>query len=355
LSVRLYTQFLLYNVAMRAYGRRLQLTGGSTLIVSLPKVWIEQFGLGKGDEVLLIAPASGPLSVIPADAALEEGVLVLKEGATLDQAVRSLISLYLAGYSSIAIRLDGASPGILRGIKEMARRWLAGVEVVDERLDGMVLNVVQLHRDLPPKQVISRMGTLTSGMVQDSLSLLAEPSREEVHDLIDRDDEVDRFYHYMVRLTNLSVIDPRILEPLEVEGPQLLLSYTLVARSIERVADHATNIAMLALEGELDVSSFEEFYRRSFGSTTHFRRSVELVLEPDVERAQALLEETSDYLRELERSFVRALERGLHVGSQVALRVLYDNVKRVVEYSTDIAEVSLNLSFPRPRFVRRAP
>lgn len=338
---------------MRSYSRRLQVTGGSTLIVSLPKEWAGRFGLGKGDEVLLVASASGPLSVIPADAALEEGVLVLDEGATLDQAVRSLISLYLAGYSSIAIRLDGAAPGILRGIKETARRWLAGVEVVDERLDGMVLNVVQLHRDLPPKQVISRMGTIASGMVQDSLSLLAEPSRDEVHDLIDRDDEVDRFYHYMVRLTNLSSIDPRILEPLGVEGPQLLLSYTLVARSIERIADHATNIAMLALEGELDVTSFDDFYRHSFGSTTHFRRSVELVLEPDAERAQALLEETSEYLRELERHFVRTIERRMPVGTQVALRVLYDNVKRVVEYSTDIAEVGLNLSFPRPRIVRR--
>jgi phosphate uptake regulator len=340
---------------MRTFNRRLQVTGGSTLIVSLPKEWAEQFGLGKGDEVTMVVLPTGPVTMIPADAALNEGVLELRENATLDVAVRSLISLYLAGYSSIRIKLDGAAPGILRGIKETARRWLAGVEVVDERLDGIVLNVVQLHRDLPPRQVISRMGTIAAGMVQDSLSLLANPSRDEVQDLIDRDDEVDRFYHYMVRLTNLSIVDPRILQPLEVDEPQLLLGYTMVARSIERVADHATNVALLTLERNLDVNSFGEFYNDCFACTTYFRRSVDAVLEPDAENSQKLIDDASEYLRELERLFVKTLERKLPIGSQVALRVLYDNVKRVVEYSTDIAEVALNLSYPRPRFVRGSP
>jgi len=192
-------------------------------------------------------------------------------------------------------------------------------------------------------------------MVQDSLSLLANPSREEVQDLIDRDDEVDRFYHYMVRLTNLAIIDPRILQPLEVDEPQLLLGYTMVARSVERVADHATNVAMLTLERNLDVDSFGELYNHCFACTTYFQRSVDVVLEPDAESSQRLLDDASDYLRELERLFVRTLERKLPVGSQVALRVLYDNVKRIVEYSTDIAEVALNLSYPRPRFIRRSP
>ncbi len=340
---------------MRTFNRRLQVTGGSTLIVSLPKEWGEQFGLEKGDEVTMVALPTGPVMIIPSDAALNDGVLELQENATLDVAVRSLISLYLAGYSTIRIKLDGAAPGILRGIKETARRWLAGVEVVDERLDGMVLNVVQLHRDLPPRQVITRMGTIAAGMVQDSLSLLSNPSRDEVQDLIDRDDEVDRFYHYMVRLTNLTIIDPRILQSLEVDEPQLLLGYTMVARSIERIADHATNVALLTLERNIDVDSFEEFYRHTLACTMYFRRSVDTVLEPDAENSQKLIDEASDYLRELERLFVKTLERKVPVGSQVALRVLYDNVKRVVEYSTDIAEVALNLSFPRPRFVRKAP
>lgn len=312
---------------------------------------------GEGDVSLKRAATRRKVldSLVPVDAALSDGVLELQETATLDVAVRSLISHYLAGYSSIRIKLDGAAPGILRGIKETARRWLAGVEVVDERLDGIVLNVVQLHRDLPPKQVISRMGTIAAGMVQDSLSVLANPSRDEVQDLIDRDDEVDRFYHYMVRLTNLTIIDPRILQSLEIDEPQLLLGYTMVARSIERVADHATNIALLTLERNLDVSSFGEFYNHCLLCTTHFWRSVDSVLEPHAETSQRLLDDSSEYLRDLERLFVKTLERKVPVGLQVAVRVLYDNVKRIVEYSTDIAEVALNLSYPRPRFVRRSP
>ena len=129
----------------------------------------------------------------------------------------------------------------------------------------------------------------------------------------------------------------------------------MVARSIERVAYHATNVALLTLERNLDVNSFGEFYNDCFACTTYFRRSVDAVLEPDAENSQKLIDDASEYLRELEKLFVKTLERKLPIGSQVALRVLYDNVKRVVEYSTDIAEVALNLSYPRPRFVRGSP
>ncbi|TLZ72830.1 MAG: AbrB/MazE/SpoVT family DNA-binding domain-containing protein [Methanobacteriota archaeon] len=46
-------------------GRKLQLTGGSTYVVSLPKPWISATGLRAGDTVFLETMADGSLTVLP--------------------------------------------------------------------------------------------------------------------------------------------------------------------------------------------------------------------------------------------------------------------------------------------------
>jgi len=45
--------------------RKLQITGGSTVIVSLPKNWVEQHNLAKGDVVNLHEMQSGDLKISP--------------------------------------------------------------------------------------------------------------------------------------------------------------------------------------------------------------------------------------------------------------------------------------------------
>src|SRR5256885_1642669 len=46
-------------------GRKLQLTGGSTYVVSLPKPWISATGLKPGDTVFLESMPDGSITVLP--------------------------------------------------------------------------------------------------------------------------------------------------------------------------------------------------------------------------------------------------------------------------------------------------
>jgi phosphate uptake regulator len=43
--------------------RKLQLTGGSTIMVSLPKKWVDKAGLERGAEVVLVPQSNGTLLV----------------------------------------------------------------------------------------------------------------------------------------------------------------------------------------------------------------------------------------------------------------------------------------------------
>ncbi|MCS6788751.1 MAG: phosphate uptake regulator PhoU, partial [Aigarchaeota archaeon] len=322
--------------------------GGSTLTVSLPKSWAERFGLGRGGELIEVEGDDGPLILMPKNVALSDGELVIEPGTTLEQATRMLISLYLAGYETIVVS-DKGGVAIQRALKNLIRRWLVGVEVVDERLDGMVLSVMRLYENLTPLTVLERMGTMAANMVYDSLSLLENPSPEEVADLLDRDDEVDRFYHYLLRSVNASLIDPRTLRAVEVSDPQVLIGYTLVARSVERVADHATNIASISLDKSWKFEPISDFYNICLESGQTFRNAVELVLRPDHRSALKSLEDTDELITRLELSFSELQSKCSRHDPIVLYRMLFDNVKRVVEYSMDVSEIALNLTTPKPK------
>ncbi|MCS7094433.1 MAG: phosphate uptake regulator PhoU [Thaumarchaeota archaeon] len=335
---------------MRVHQRRVQQTGGSTLTVSLPKLWAERFGLERGGEVIEIEGEDRPLILMPKNVALSDGELVIEPGTTLEQATRMLISLYLAGYETIVVSEKGGV-AIQRALKNLIRRWLVGVEVVDERLDGMVLSVMRLYENLTPLTVLERMGTMAANMVHDGLSLLEDPSPEEVADLLDRDDEVDRFYHYLLRSVNASLIDPRTLKAVEVPDPQVLIGYTLVARSVERVADHATTIASISVDKSWKFEPIGDFYGVCLESEQVFRKAVELVLKPDHRFALSSLESTDELLTKLELSFSELQSRCSKQDPIVLYRMLFDNVKRVVEYSMDMFEIALNLTTPKPRMI----
>ncbi|MEN3047638.1 MAG: phosphate uptake regulator PhoU [Candidatus Caldarchaeales archaeon] len=335
---------------MRVHVRRVQQTGGATLTVSLPKLWAEKYGLGRGSELIEVEGEDGPLILMPKEVALSDGELVIEPGTTLEQATRRLISLYLAGYETIVVRERGGV-AIQRALKSLIRRWLVGVEVVDERLDGMVLSVMRLYENLTPLTVLERMGTMAANMVHDSLSLLEDPSPEEAADLLDRDDEVDRFYHYLLRCVNVSLIDPRTLKAVEVSDPQALIGYTLVARSFERVADHATTIASISLDKYWSFDPISDFYPICLESEHAFRRAVDLVLRPDQRTALRSLEETDELLAKLESGFSEVQARCSRNDPMVLYRMLFDNVRRVVEYSMDVYEIALNLTTPKPKLV----
>ena len=85
--------------------RRLQLTGGSTYTMSLPKPWIISNNLSARDGIRVEWRASGELSLTPLDEASEDKTIVklnlndIPEGALYDH----LMGAYLSGTQEVSI------------------------------------------------------------------------------------------------------------------------------------------------------------------------------------------------------------------------------------------------------------
>ena len=89
---------------------------------------------------------------------------------------------------------------------------------------------------LKPLIDIPKMADIATEMLRDSLDAFVESDAAKARNVVTRDDEVDGLKNQVFReLLTYMISDPRTIQV----GLQLIL----VARHLERIADHATNIA----------------------------------------------------------------------------------------------------------------
>jgi phosphate transport system protein len=111
-----------------------------------------------------------------------------------------------------------------------------------ERVGDQAVNVAQRALDLmqfPPAELaidIPRMAEVASTMVRKALEAFLAGDADRAQAVLESDDQVDRMNHEI-----FSVVSSAINERPEVA--RQALDTLIVARNLERIADHATNIA----------------------------------------------------------------------------------------------------------------
>ena len=117
--------------------------------------------------------------------------------------------------------------------------------VIDlERIGDLAVNIseraVDLSREtIPPTMTyeeIPPMAILAQSMVKNAIEAFVEKDAQKAQLVIDRDDEVDELYHAVFR----KIIGNMLKEPKSIEAGIHLQG---VAKLLERIADHSTNLA----------------------------------------------------------------------------------------------------------------
>jgi phosphate transport system protein len=111
-----------------------------------------------------------------------------------------------------------------------------------ERVGDLAVNiaeaVVRYMRHPPVKELIDipRMGTIAQTMLRDALDAYVKRDSALAQSVLDCDDELDALKTQVFRdLLNYMLKDPGTIEP--------SLDLILISRHLERIGDHATNIA----------------------------------------------------------------------------------------------------------------
>ena len=156
--------------------RKIQFTGGSSYIVSLPKKWIQDLKLKQGDlvviarqghSILQIAPISKRISKEQKEATIE----VTKDNSPYFLA-RKLISLYFLGFNIINIsQKDGGrlSSEQREVMKDVVRRVLMGTEIIADSATSITLQVLINLLELSVDAAFKRMLLIAKSMHRDAI------------------------------------------------------------------------------------------------------------------------------------------------------------------------------------------
>ncbi len=334
--------------------RKIQFTGKSSYIVSLPKQWIMELGLKQGDQIRMIRKSSSTLELYPPKF---ETRIQKKDDATIEidleeesAIVRKLISLYFLGFKTINVKPKSGrlSPSQRNAVKEAVKRMLMGSEIISDSSGGITIQVLVNLLELSVDGAFKRMIHLAKSMSSDAILAVKENNLDLAEEVINTDDEVDRFGFYIIRQLKIAIQNEHMLKEMGFRNARNCLGYRLIVKNIERTGDHASFIAKDILEFKKPIKKeiIEKIQEMNEFSLSVLDDSCLALFKEDYIQAEKTIKKT-DMISKYEKK-VRDVSKSLKDDEEIyRIRRITENIRRVAEYASDIAEIVLNMNIEK--------
>ena len=318
------------------------MTGGSSLVVTLPKEWTTAMRIKKNDPVRVAAQPDGTL-LITANLSDEQEQqtkeLDVSSCASPSFLFRTLIGCYIAGFSAIDVHSRTRLPPFVRAVVRDFTQMTIGQEVTEESETAIRIKDLLNPSELPFENTLKRMFVVVKSMHEDAITAIERGDAALAEEVIGQDRDVDRLQWLVARQTNMVMTDPNLSRKMGA-SPGVASSYAAVARILERIGDHAVRIAKNAvvLADSPDVT--ERLRTASTFSLGVLDRALVSFFTRDMRLANRTIEEMREAEALAEEVHTAALS--LPTGPAVALGYVAESVRRVGEYASDIAENVIN-------------
>lgn len=225
--------------------RKVQLAGGSTFTVSIPKAWAQERDIAPGTG-LFIYPFDDRLVVAPSEHdGTDRRAAVDADAVDTETLVRQIQAAYAAGADTIDIEsATGFSPEQRRAATTTVT-GLVGMEVAEETTRSLVVRSLLDPAEISLEQTISQLRQLAVPMHRDAVEAVTQNDAEFARRVALRDDDVDRLFALVSRQFYRVLADVREIDQLETDRLTAFTQFR-IARQLERVADHAEGIADIA-------------------------------------------------------------------------------------------------------------
>lgn len=325
--------------------RKIQVTGGSSYVLSMPKTWIKDRNIKKNDPIGVVAQADGTLLITPNikyDSTSRVKEFALKDYSDPDVLLRSLIGAYISGFTMVKISSAGRIPPKVRQVVRKFTQMTIGQEVAEETDNSIVLKDILNPSEMPFENTLRRMYVIVKTMHEDALYSLEQGKRELAEDVAARDTDVDRLHWLIHRQFSLIVENPALSLKMEIT-PVLAATYYQISRIIERVGDHAVLIAqssLVLIDKGIDRMIVAKLTTLGDSSLEIFNKSIQAIFSGNIRVANKIISDAD----ELEPQYHTLADttRKMKVQEAIAVNQIIQSLHRITEYSSDIAEILIN-------------
>ena len=319
--------------------RKLQQTGGSTLIVSLPKKWITKNKLKAGSEVRLIKQPDGAININPGRFNLDKKISTVKCNDEESQHLfRDLIGEYLAGATEIKVI---GTPRLTVKERKTIRKFSAsviGLEIIEEEANQAILTDMSNPGALPFRTAIKRLYKIVRAMYNDSI-LVLEGYEDLADDVVDRDKEADKLQWFIERQFNMMLENSSLSRQLEASSFEGVV-YSNVARYLERIADHACRLAEIGYVAGLIPGRKMLPLAKDAGEI--MKEAMKSFINNNPRKATVVIDKGKRTVKKAQTYFENRYKKEME--HPLEFSIAMDAIMRTIAYSTDISEAAINYS-----------
>ncbi len=325
--------------------RKIQRTGGSSMIVSLPKSWIESHRIQPKDSVGILTQPDGTLLITPyanSQEFLKEKHIDVDEIKDPHLLFRLLIGAYIMGYTVITVTSSKKFKPYVRDSVFNFTRIAIGPEIEEESNNYVRIKDLVNAKEMPFEKTIKRMYILGQGMYEDSLAALKTGNKELAEEVIKRDNEVDRLHWLIGRQANIVFSDIILSQKMGVTLAQAS-QFHFLSKFLERIADHAVSIAKNAInlmKLKIDADIIQKILEVSKFSIELIDRSMDAWRNEDIKQANRNIERVSELILKCEEISLNPNDED--VATFIGISSILESIRRISEYSGDICEIIIN-------------
>ncbi|EQB68798.1 MAG: phosphate uptake regulator [Thermoplasmatales archaeon Gpl] len=311
---------------MTTESRKIQITGGSTYIVSLPPTWVKANQIKKGSTVT-IESLGDSLTLYPNERKKREVVKELEITGNLsnDLLPRTLVSLYISGFDTLVIKSESYISQEIKDIVKKFSRLVMGVEIFEESAKALTLQNVLDSESFPLTTALRRMIMNVNLMLGDTAKALDSMESELMENIIGRDDDVDRYHFYMMKEISIG----------KYEGKDTIFNL-IFSRILERVADHTVNICTILKDSpNFDQKKKSELMQFIMYCYEVFQKATTSFLGADLKTLNEIVNVKTNIIANKAQLMKKKY-------GDVSYSGIVEEISRIGLYSTDIAEITMD-------------
>jgi phosphate uptake regulator len=324
--------------------RKVQLSGGTTYTISLPKSWAEEQGIDADSSLTLYPNGDGSLLVEPdSDRSTETRSTTVDVSTDSDSVIRQRVhALHAVGFDTVVLQDRSGHSEDHRKVVEDTVANLSGFELLEANKTRIRLRNLIDAENVDIRKSVLRLRLVMLGMHRDAVAAVLTDDETLAHRVISRDNEADKLHAMVTRHFRRSLSNLQEVEKLDYTRDELF-EYYYVSRQFERIADHSERIAQFTLNDEATVPADFEDRIEKIASTS--RQIVDtaadvILADAGIEGAQSALADRNELLDDLQ-----ALDRELYDHDDPAeayvIGLILDSIRRTGEYGANVARIAI--------------
>ncbi len=338
--------------------RKIMSLGKSSLVVSLPKNWMQLNDLKKGDSVSFNIQRDRSLVIYPsAFKKSEPKEITLSIGQNEEPLLvtQKILGAFLNGYSGIILTSEKIfSVTQTKAIRRMAGRLYMRVMEADAKC--VYIQSLMDESKASLEQAVQRMHLMSRSMIEGAITALESSDIELAKSVMSLDDDVDHFGFFILRILRNAAQDPVLANELHVD-PLDCMDHQILAYRMEYAGDYAADIArhIIMLDGakqKIPDEVLQIMLNTGKEVLDLYVRGITAFFVKDVNAAVEIMK----YRQKMDKAEMEIATKSFTGPPKSADLVcgicsIRDDIKRICHCAFSMAEMTVNRAFKSPNSV----